>query len=163
MAPVLRQRLMRLLGPPTKPLMYRYWQLSRGMTLGVRCAAISKDNQVYLVKHTYTPGWHLPGGGVDHGETIFQAGERELLEETGLAVDAPLELFGFYANMNSSKRDHVALFVCRDWHVAFERQPDQEIAEIGSFDVRNLPVDVTRATRRRLDEVFDGAPISPEW
>ncbi|MEV4626628.1 NUDIX hydrolase [Micromonospora sp. NPDC049523] len=37
--------------------------------------------------------WGIPGGHVESGETPEQAAHRELLEETGLRVDGPLELF----------------------------------------------------------------------
>ena len=37
------------------------WRVTRGMTLGVRGAAIDAQNRVCLVRHTYMPGWHLPG------------------------------------------------------------------------------------------------------
>ena len=39
------------------------------MTFGVRAAVIDAENRIFLVKHTYVPGWYLPGGGVDPGET----------------------------------------------------------------------------------------------
>ena len=156
-------RLMSVLGPPTKPLMHRYWQFRRGMTLGVRCVAINADNEVCLIRHTYAKGWTMPGGGVDPGETIYEAAARELLEETGIAIDRPAELFGFYANKNANDRDHVALMVCRHWHQQQEKKPDHEIAEVGFFPVGQLPDDTVQSIRSRLNEYLNGADKSEIW
>ncbi len=50
---------------------------------------IWREGEVLLVRHekgghSY---WLVPGGGVDIGETLVEAGARELLEETGYAVE----------------------------------------------------------------------------
>lgn len=47
--------------------------------------------QVLVIQRRWDPYagcWALPGGHVDRGETARQAGARELLEETGVAVAA---------------------------------------------------------------------------
>lgn len=51
-------------------------------------AAIVKDNCVLLVQHTKDGAsyWMLPGGGVEHGETIANGLVRELNEELCLTI-----------------------------------------------------------------------------
>lgn len=156
-------RLLKFAGPYLKPLMHRYWQVSRGMTLGVKCAAIDESRGICLVRHTYVAGWSLPGGGVDPGETIFQAAERELREEAEIVLKQPAELFGFYANPKAGDRDHVALMICRSWHQARPKQPDIEIAEAAFFPLDALPETTTASTLARLSEVFDGAAVAHHW
>lgn len=133
------------------------------MTLGVRAAVIGRDGKVLLIRHSYTPGWYLPGGGVEKGETLQVSLERELMEEGGVALSGPAELFGIYLNQTLSNRDHVALFVCRDWRQENPPQvPNIEIVEWGFFAPDALPTGTTDATRRRLAEI-GGAPKSPHW
>jgi ADP-ribose pyrophosphatase YjhB (NUDIX family) len=53
-------------------------------------AVIVDDGQVVLVRRAHAPlqgEWSLPGGAVELGETLADAVRREVLEETGLAVD----------------------------------------------------------------------------
>ncbi len=54
-------------------------------------AVIVRDGQVLLVRRGKEPGrglWSLPGGRLRWGERLREAVEREVLEETGLEVEA---------------------------------------------------------------------------
>jgi 8-oxo-dGTP pyrophosphatase MutT (NUDIX family) len=53
----------------------------------VHAAIFNHQNEVLLLKQTYTDKrWGLPGGGVEVGETIYQAIARECMEELGVNV-----------------------------------------------------------------------------
>ena len=140
-----------------------YGRLARGMTLGVR-AMLLDDDEVVLVKHSYVPGWYLPGGGVEAGESLDEALAREILEEAGATLAGPAQLFGVYRNARVDRRDHVALFVCRAWEqVAVPKIPSREIVACERFPLDHLPDDVTPATLARLREVVSGAPRPADW
>jgi ADP-ribose pyrophosphatase YjhB (NUDIX family) len=135
----------------------------RPMTLGVRGLVLDGMNRVLLVRHTYVPGYYLPGGGVESGETLLHALGRELEEEGGVRLLEAPTLHGVYLNRHVSPRDHVALFTVRHFDCAGVRAPDHEIAEADFFPLDALPEGTTPATRARLAEVLDGAPVSPYW
>jgi len=143
-------------------LMLRAVGIYRHVTLGVRCAVIS-DDAVLMVRHSYVAGWHLPGGGVDPGETALAAGKREVLEETGYCVADEGQLFGLYHSTLYTNRDHVALYVFGGAEKRREFVPSAEISEIGWFDIDGLPDETSPATLRRLDEIAGRRPISLNW
>jgi hypothetical protein len=62
-----------------------------------------------------------------------------------------------------SKRDHVVLFVVRDFFQPAPPVPDSEIMAHGFFARDALPPDTTRATRARIAEVITGATVSKRW
>ncbi len=144
-------------------LMHLYWRFSRGLTLGVRGMAIDPDGRIFLVKHSYVPGWHLPGGGVEPLETLREALGREMMEEGNIELLREPRLFGIYHNRAVSGRDHVALFVT----VAFvQRKPPQPNAEIvahGFFSRDALPPETTPGTKARIAEVLDGLTPAAWW
>lgn len=136
----------------------------RSMTLGVRAAIFNSQGEVFLVRHTYIPGWYLPGGGVEPGETLAEALARELMEEGGIALDKPAKLFSVYLNRGASSRDHVALFVSHAGkQVTRPRKPNLEIIDYGFYAPNALPDKTSAATRQRLAEIELGLPASEEW
>ena len=143
-------------------LFHIYFLLKRPMTLGVRGLCL-KGETVYLIRHTYVPGWQLPGGGVETGETLREALDKELIEEGNIRLTGEPRLFQIYFNRRMSKRDHVALFICRDFEQLSPKLADHEIAESGFFPIHALPEGTTRATRERIEEVLNGKPTSQDW
>ena len=137
--------------------------VKRHMTLGTRVALI-RDGEVYLVRQTYLPGWHFPGGGVEPGETAEFSAGRELEEETGYRASGPMELRGLYLNINeATNRDHIAYFICRDFEKSADVPPNHEIAEAAWFPLDALPAEATPPTRRRVEEMLSGAPPAAMW
>src|ERR1041385_3520632 len=103
--------LRRVLEPATRRLLHFYWRFARGLTLGVRAVVIDQAGRVFLVKHSYVAGWHLPGGGVETGETVDEALVRELAEEGGITAYGAPALHGVFFNVRVSRRDHIVVFV----------------------------------------------------
>jgi 8-oxo-dGTP pyrophosphatase MutT (NUDIX family) len=153
----------RALEPAIRRVLHTYWRFARGLTLGVRALVIDADRRVFLVKHSYVAGWHLPGGGVEVGESVLAALERELREEGNITLAGPPILHGLYFNRRVSRRDQVALYVVRAFRQDAPPTPNREIIAHGFFSPDALPADATRATRARIAEVFSGAPISEHW
>jgi 8-oxo-dGTP pyrophosphatase MutT (NUDIX family) len=144
-------------------LFHLFFVATRPMTLGVRAAVFDPHGRVFLVRHTYVPGWHFPGGGVKRGETALDALARELLEEGNIAMQEEPRLHGLFFNQGVSPRDHVALYVLRRFAQSAPREPNHEIAETGFFARDSLPEGATRATRARLAEILDGAALARVW
>ena len=139
----------------------RLWW-TRAVTLGVRVVVLDEAGRVLLVRHSYTPGWYLPGGGVDRGETAEAAAVRETLEEAAIRCLERPRLLGLFHNARVP-RDHVACYLVRRFEALADAEPDWEIAETGFFALDDLPDGTTAATRRRLAEIIAGGPVAPHW
>jgi 8-oxo-dGTP diphosphatase len=61
-------------------------------------AVVFKNNCVLLIRRGQAPSedlWAIPGGSVEIGETLQQAAEREILEETGVKIRAGKPIYTF--------------------------------------------------------------------
>ncbi len=144
-------------------LMQKWWRLTRSHTLGVQGMIIAPENQVLLVRHSYRPGWHFPGGGVERGETVTAALHRELIEETGTRICGEPELHGLFANFQAFPNDHIAFYVIRHWQRDQVPAPNREIVEQGFFPIDALPEQTATGARNRIAEIFHGVPRKEDW
>ncbi|MFK4505676.1 ADP-ribose pyrophosphatase YjhB (NUDIX family) [Bradyrhizobium daqingense] len=156
-------RVRRKAEPLLRRIFHTYFLLVRGMTLGVRAVVLDAENRVFLVKHSYVSGWYLPGGGVDFGETMEQALRRELKEEGDIDLTGDAMLHGIYLNSHVSRRDHVAVYVVRQFSQDRLPAPNREIVECGFFATTALPEGTTPGTRLRIAEVLGGRPPIATW
>jgi ADP-ribose pyrophosphatase YjhB (NUDIX family) len=135
----------------------------RGMTLGVRAMVLDGHQQVLLVRHSYVKGWHMPGGGVEVGETLEMAMAKELQEEANILIKGPTQLLGVYFHEKAAGRDHIAVYIIREFEQTTPKLADLEIRETRFFPLNELPEDTTQATRRRIAEAFNGKVVSQRW
>lgn len=56
------------------------------LRLGCSAAIFDEQGRIFLTRRTDNGQWCLPGGGMDSGESVTEACEREVWEETGLRV-----------------------------------------------------------------------------
>lgn len=149
--------------PALRHVFHLYWRFARGMTLGVRAVVLDDENRVFLVKHSYVAGWHLPGGGVEVGETFMEALRRELVEEGRIEPAEEPVLHGLFFNGHVSRRDHVAVYVVRRFTQDGLPEPNREIIACGFFEPAALPVETTQGTRLRIAEVLEGRERAATW
>jgi 8-oxo-dGTP pyrophosphatase MutT (NUDIX family) len=138
----------------------------RPMTLGARIVVFDDQGRICLIRHTYTPGWHLPGGGVERGESCLAAAAKEVCEEVGLLIPAQdLKLASIHSNFSNMPGDHVTIFHAKPGTQMWPSVPTNnahEIAECGWFAPDALPEGTTLGTRSRVAEAL-GAPVKETW
>jgi 8-oxo-dGTP pyrophosphatase MutT (NUDIX family) len=108
-------------------------------------------------------GWHLPGGGVEVGETFLEALRRELMEEGRIELAGEPALHGIFLNSHVSPRDHVAVYLIRQFSQDRLPEPNREIIACGFFAPTALPPETTQGTRLRIAEALDGTAPMTTW
>ncbi|CAK0744163.1 8-oxo-dGTP diphosphatase [Azospirillaceae bacterium] len=110
--------------------------------VGVGVVVWRDKDQVLLIRRGQPPGerqWGLPGGAQALGETLFDAAEREVREETGLEV-RPIEvvtaLDGISRDEEARVRFHYTLVV-----VAAESHGGEPVAADDALDARWASLD----------------------
>lgn len=105
---------------------------------------LTDGSHILLIRRKNPPFascWALPGGFVELGETVESAVKRELREETGLMVYAPV-LIGVFSAPDRDPRGHVVscAFLCNHTLEHFKAGSDAGDAKV--YDIDDLPDDL---------------------
>ena len=122
-------------------------------TVGVFAAIFDENRRILCVKHEYGAKlWHLPGGGVEPGESVHDALIREIREETGYVVE-PAQLIGVYSH---PAQDNVVIFVEAVVVGREQWEPNAEIGQIAYFSDGAYPDTLHPWARRKIHDAFSG-------
>ncbi len=112
-------------------------------------------NGIVLVERKNPPpGWALPGGFVDYGETLEHAAVREALEETGLGVRL-VRQFHTYSDPARDSRQHTISTVF-EAEAEGKAEAGDDAAKVGVFAAGALPENMAFDHRRILEDYFTG-------
>lgn len=101
---------------------------------------LSDDRIVLIRRKNPPPGWALPGGFVDEGESLESAAVREAREETGLSVRLEEQFFS-YSDPSRDSRGHTITTVYLARAVGEPKGAD-DAAEARAFAAADLPAEL---------------------
>ena len=118
--------------------------------------AVIDDGKVLLTKREDFEVWCLPGGGVEDGESLAEAGIREAKEETGLDVELT-RLVGVYSRMGGGMHDvHAVLYAAKPVGGELKIEPNETI-EVAYFPFDQLPEEMLFGHRKRISDAITNA------
>ncbi len=118
-------------------------------------AIIEIDGGIILIKRKNPPpGWAIPGGFVDYGETLEDAVIREAKEETGLDINLSRQ-FHTYSTPKRDPRHHTVstIFIATS---SGKPAAGDDAAEAKTFTRENLPEEIAFDHRQILEDYFEG-------
>jgi 8-oxo-dGTP diphosphatase len=116
-------------------------------------AIIEVPDGIVLIRRLHPPpGWALPGGFVEYGETVAAAAVREAHEETGLHISLT-ELFNVYSDPKRDPRRHTIAVVFIATATGVPVGGD-DAAEARVFTVDTLPTPLAFDHARILEDYF---------
>lgn len=139
-----------------------YWRVFKPVTYGARIILVC-NNKILLVQPCTLLYWNLPGGGINKNESPEAGAIRELHEELGIKIDKADYLLGTYTSNAEGKKDTIYIFV-KNINTEIVPKVQIEIGNAGYFDINELPENVTKPTKFRIDEHQKGLKnISGFW
>lgn len=125
-------------------------------------AVVFKESNVLLVLRGKPPSqnlWSIPGGSVKLGETLQEAAEREIREETGLSIHAREPIYTFDVidrDDNGNIRFHYIIVDLLADYIGGTLRPGDDAIDAQWASPKNIQdLEISKATRKLLNEHFN--------
>ncbi len=122
-------------------------------------ALVLRDNKVLLVKRNHPPAqglWALPGGRVNLGETLQQAAQREIKEETGLDIIPGPPIYSFdsiHRDSDGQVRFHYVIIDLLAEYKSGTLKAGDDASEVGWFSLDDLEkIQVNESTKKLVKQ-----------
>lgn len=123
--------------------------------MGAAAIILDLEGKVLLVKHSYGRcNWEIPGGKSEPNESAQETASREVLEETGLAVQVG-QLTGIYYEPQYDM--HHFAFLCTPTNDSSPTSSSPEILECNYFSIADLPKPMSDFTYGRIQDALSSS------
>lgn len=128
------------------------------LQVGASVIVEDENGRILLQLRSDNHCWGYPGGSVELDETVEDAAERELFEETGLVAE-DLTLFGVFSGKelhyvypNGDEVSNIDIvYICKKYSGELKCQYG-EVDALVFFDIDNLPSNLSHPIRKPLNE-----------
>ena len=124
-------------------------------------AVVFKEDKVLLVLRGKPPAekqWSIPGGCVELGETLQEAAEREITEETGILIQAKKPIYTFDVierDEDGQIRFHYVIVDLTADYVSGELKAGDDAVDVSWVSRKDLNnLNVSNATRKLLAQCY---------
>ena len=117
--------------------------------VAVSALIFDDEGRVLLAQRRDIDWWNLPNGGMEAGETVDEALQREVMEELGVAIEVG-QLVGVYSK--PLKQEVVLAFRCRIIDGA--PTPTEETRACRYFFPHELPTNTLPKHRQRIEDAL---------
>ena len=131
-------------------------------------AVVFKEDKVLLVLRGKPPAekqWSIPGGCVELGETLQEAAEREITEETGIVIQAKKPIYTFDVierDENGHIRFHYVIVDLAADYVSGELRAGDDAVDVSWVSLKDLNNrNVSDATRKLLAQCYGFGRVHP--
>jgi 8-oxo-dGTP diphosphatase len=145
---------------------WRYLKTAMGLIFrhpltGVTVIPVLADGRIVLILRRDTGQWGLPGGLIDWGETISQAAQRELNEETALKLLQIDRLVGVYSSPHRDPRMHsISILLAVQAEGNLKVKDQLEVLDVVAFTQDALPLgNLSHDHDRQLLDYLEGLSV----